>query len=454
MNRREFIKASMLGVAGLAARRGGAAGALPQRRPNVVMIMADDVGYECFSSYGSRQYSTPRLDKLAGGGVRFTNCHSTPLCTPSRVNLMSGKSNVFNYKDFGVYPKGEPTFGQLFKKAGYATAVAGKWQLRTKTAGITPSEAGFDSSCVWNTPRTARSRYWNPSLQKNGKLLDAAKGAYGPDLCTDFLIEFIKANRDRPFLAYYPMILVHNPFLTTPHSKGGDGKGPQKNFEDMVNYMDTCVGRIVDALAELKLTDDTIVIFTGDNGTNGVIRSRLGGETIAGGKGYTRDHGTHVPLIVSAPGRVPPGKVNEDLVCFSDFAPTMLDACGLAPLAGDQYRGGSFWPQCRGKPGTKRRYIYCYYFPRPYSKRFDGKYSHWEVSFVRDKRYKLYSTGKMYDTVADVLEKTPLAAAGDERLATVRKRLQSELDKWPPRGKMTDRSRVKGVAPKPRKRVK
>ena len=454
MNRREFIKASVFGMAGLTVPRAVSAGALPKRRPNVVMIMADDVGYECFSSYGSRQYSTPRLDTLARAGVRFANCHSTPLCTPSRVNLMSGKSNVFNYKDFGVYPAGEPTFGQAFRKAGYATAVAGKWQLRTKTAGITPSEAGFDASCVWNTPRTARSRYWNPSLQKNGKLMDAAKTAYGPGLCTDFLIDFIKANRDKPFLVYYPMILVHSPFLTTPHSKQGDRKGPQKNFEDMVNYMDTCVGRIADALAELKLMDNTIVIFTGDNGTHDTIRSRLAGKTIAGGKGYTRDHGTHVPLIVNAPGRVPGGQVNEDLVCFSDFAPTMLDACGLDPMKGDQYRGVSFWPQCRGKAGTKRQYIYCYYFPRPYSKRFNDKYSHWEVSFVRDKRYKLYSTGTMYDTVADVLEKTPLPTAGDERLATVRKRLQRELAAWPPRGKMMDRSRVKGVAPTRRKRGK
>jgi arylsulfatase A len=91
---------------------------------NVLLIMADDIGYECFSSYGSEEYSTPRLDALAAGGIRFENCHSTPLCTPSRVNLMSGKSNVFNYQDFGLYPKGEPTFANHFKQAGYATAVA------------------------------------------------------------------------------------------------------------------------------------------------------------------------------------------------------------------------------------------------------------------------------------------------------------------------------------------
>jgi arylsulfatase A len=131
--------------------------------PNILLIMADDVGYECFSSYGSKEYSTPRLDALGAKGIRFENCHSTPLCTPSRVNLMSGKSNVFNYFDFGVYPKGEPTFANHFKTQGYATAVAGKWQLLLDDEGISPQEAGFDSYLLWNTPNTERARSWNPS---------------------------------------------------------------------------------------------------------------------------------------------------------------------------------------------------------------------------------------------------------------------------------------------------
>ena len=149
-------------------------------RPNIIMILCDDVGFECFSAYGSREYSTPRLDALAAGGIRFENCHSTPLCTPSRVNLMSGKSNVFNYFDFGVYPKGEPTFGNYFKDHGYATAVAGKWQLLTGKGGISPEEAGFDTHCLWNIPGGGRERYWNPSLVQNGELLDLPDGKLWP----------------------------------------------------------------------------------------------------------------------------------------------------------------------------------------------------------------------------------------------------------------------------------
>ncbi|MDA7915918.1 sulfatase-like hydrolase/transferase, partial [Verrucomicrobia bacterium] len=147
---------------------------------NVILIMADDIGFECFSSYGSQEYSTPRLDALAADGIRFENCHSTPLCTPSRVNLMSGKSNVYNYQDFGVYPKGEPTFANHFKKFGYATAVAGKWQLIGAGKGIMPKDAGFDTHCLWNIPGTTRERFWDPSLIQDGKLLTLPKGAYGP----------------------------------------------------------------------------------------------------------------------------------------------------------------------------------------------------------------------------------------------------------------------------------
>ena len=140
----------------------------------------------------SHEYATPRLDTLAANGVRFENCHSTPLCTPSRVNLMSGKSNVFNYFDFGVYPEGQPTFANYFQEQGYHTAVAGKWQLLTGKGGITPDEAGFETHCLWNIPGGGRNRYWNPSLVQDGELLDLQETSYWPDITTDFLIDFYK----------------------------------------------------------------------------------------------------------------------------------------------------------------------------------------------------------------------------------------------------------------------
>jgi len=407
------------------------------------MILADDVGYECFGSYGSREYKTPRLDALAAGGIRFVNCHSTPLCTPSRVNLMSGKSNVFNYETFGVYPQGEPTFANHFKQYGYATAVAGKWQLKlNQVGGISPQEAGFDTFCIWNYPGTSRQRYWHPSLMQDDRLLALPEDSYGPDIVTDFLIDFIKANKHKPFLVYYPMMLPHDPFLPTPDSEDRMEKNSKKNFVDMVQYVDKCVGRIENVLIELGLRENTLIVFTGDNGTNSRISSQLDGHLVQGDKGSTRDRGTHVPLIANWPGHIPAGQVNKDLICFSDFFATLVEAAALPPKKIKDGDGWSFWPQCLGKDGTKREWIFGYYFPRPYAKQFNDRYAHYEVRYVRDRRYKLYDNGKAYDTIKAVLEQNPLVVTKDP--LPVRETLQAAMDQYPKKGRRIEYERVVG----------
>lgn len=415
---------------------------------NVVLILADDVGFECFSSYGSEEYHTPRLDALAEEGIRFTNCHSTPLCTPSRVNLMTGKSNVFNYVDFGVFPKEEPTFANHFKEQGYKTAVAGKWQLLTADGGISPTEAGFDTYCLWNTPKTERARYWNPSLERDGEILNLPDGSYGPTVVNDFLLDFIRKNKDEPFFVYNPLILPHNPFPVTPLSANPSETDNKQNFIDMVQYIDFLVGRIVDTLDELGLRENTLIVFTGDNGTNHVLSSELNGEKIPGGKGFTRDYGTHVPLIANLPGTIPSKQVNEDLIAFSDFFPTIVDAAGIERRAISNADGISFWPQCIGQIGTKRESIYGYYFPRPYSKKFDDMYNHWEVRYARDTRYKLYGNGSLHDTQVDVMEKSPIVPSEESSEAkNARKELQKTLDSFPAQGAMIDYNRVTGEMP-------
>lgn len=420
---------------------------------NVLLVMADDIGFECFSSYGSREYSTPRIDALAQQGIRFTNTHSTPLCTPTRVNLMSGKSNVFNYQDFGIYPHGEPTFASHFRQHGYRTAVAGKWQLQGKQPGkgISPADAGFDSHCLWNIPGGARERYWKPSFVKNGQLMSLPPDTFGPDVMTEFLIDFMTQDNDQPFLAYYPMILVHDPFVPTPDSPDGIRTDKVKrtagrmkqNYVDMVAYMDKCVGRLVDALDASGQRSNTLVIFTGDNGTNASLTSELNGRTVKGGKGYTHDYGTHVPLVVNLPGIIPFGQVNEDLIAFSDFFPTIVEAAALPGKDVKNGDGWSFWPQCLAQPGRKREWIYGYYFPRPYAGKLDNKYSHYEVRYARDKRYKLYGNGDLYDTANDVMEQTPLPTNRNEStLAAVRENLQRALDAYPAKSQAVNHEKV------------
>ena len=419
---------------------------------NVVLIMADDVGYECFGAYGSKQYKTPRLDRMADSGVKFTHCYSTPLCTPSRVALMTGKSNARNYTDFGALAPGEYTFADLFREAGYATAVAGKWQLQgnDRSAGI-PAGHGFDTHCLWNTPITERRRFWNPSLDRNGKLMEVEEDDYGPDIFTDFLLDFIAANRQRPFFAYYPMALVHTPFVPTPDSADRDSKDIQRNFEDMVAYTDKIVGRFEDKLEELGLLEKTLVIFTADNGSHHNLSSVLDGRRIRGDKGAPTDAGTHVPLFVRMPGTVPGGRVLDDLIDFTDFLPTLADAAGLRPANRPQLDGRSFWPQLKGEAGKPRAWHYTYYFPRPFDDRFATPYTNPEVRYARDGRYKLYGSGELFDLRADPREERPLPPEGAVAW-DIRVKLQGALDVMPEHGAKIpeERGRKSQAAARPR----
>ena len=403
----------------------------PARPPNVVLVMADDVGYECFGIYGSRQYKTPRIDSLADGGVRFTNCYSTPLCTPSRVALMTGASNVRNYADFGALLPDQYTIADLFSDGGYATAVAGKWQLQggANVAGV-PAGDGFDTYCLWNTGNTRRERFWNPSIESDGRILETGEDDYGPDIFTDFLLRFIESNQSRPFFVYYPMVLVHSPFVPTPLSEDRESKDEQRNFEDMVAYTDVIVGRMQDKLASLGLLRNTIFVFTSDNGNHHRLRSQLGDREILGDKGAPTDAGTHVPLVVNAPGLIEGGRVLDDLIDFADFLPTLAEATGLALPPREHADGRAFWDRLQGRAGRPREWLYTYYFPRPFATAFDTPYAHPEVLYVRDRRYKLYGNGELFDVHTDPRETRPLPE-NDTATQGVRSKLQSALDSMP-----------------------
>ncbi len=405
--------------------------------PNIVLIMADDVGYEAFGAYGSEQYDTPNIDELAREGMRFTQAYSQPICTPTRVKIMTGQSNIRNYTAFGVLPPDERTFGHMLGEAGYATAAAGKWQLygadhypkRTRAAGTLPGEAGFDEWALWQV-RTRPSRYWEPTLNINGERKSFGPDTYGPDVTTDFLLQFIEDHQEEPFFAYYPMNLPHFPFEPTPHSDSLDQEGKQKNFEDMVAYMDHLVGRVVDKIDQLGLSERTLILFTGDNGTHRPLVSRLNGRVIQGGKGKTTEAGMRVPLVARMPGTVPAGTVNDDLISFADFFPTLADF-GQGELPRNTILDGrSLAPQLRGEPGEPREWVFSYYWPKPVSNpnRFN------RVRFVFDKEYKLYADGRLFHLPDDPRETDPIklgqasaaAQSAREKLAKALRTMPSE----------------------------
>ncbi len=195
-------------------------------RPNIVLIMADDFGYECVTANGGQSYQTPNLDRLAAAGMRFEHCHVQPLCTPTRVQLMTGLYNVRNYLRFGTLVRTEATFARLLKDAGYATGICGKWQLGKETDS--PQHFGFDESCLWQHTRRP-PRYANAGLEYNGVEKNFPEGAYGPALVNDFALDFITRHKDKPFFLYYPMILTHGPFQPTPDSPDWDPTAKDEN---------------------------------------------------------------------------------------------------------------------------------------------------------------------------------------------------------------------------------
>ena len=397
--------------------------------PNIVLIMADDMGYECLSCNGSLSYSTPVLDDLAASGLRFTDCYSQPLCTPSRVKIMTGRYNYRNYEYFGYLDDRELTFASLFKEAGYATCIAGKWQLNGLSYNLPGSDDnsrpylfGFDEYCLWQltVPGNEGSRFADPVIEKNAEMLRPGIDAYGPGIFTDFIIDFIGRKKDQSFFIYYPMVLVHNPFVPTPESDewGDPGKRfeqDSKYFSDMVSYTDRVVGKIVTALKENEVFDNTILIFTGDNGTNRSIVTETNYGTVKGFKGNTTDAGTRVPLIISWPDGLDKPGVFEGLVDFSDFMPTFAEIV----QAGVETDGLSFLPLLTGEKYTEKEAIFMHYDPQ-----WGTNVNKYRNQFARTKEYKLYQDGKFYYLPDDVLENEPLP---DSLLSSEQKSIKRDL---------------------------
>nr|WP_280141017.1 sulfatase-like hydrolase/transferase [Algoriphagus locisalis] len=384
-----------------------------QRSPNIILIMADDLGFETLGVNGSDDYSTPNLDKLAEEGMNFTQTYAMPLCTPSRVQIMTGKYNFRNYIGFGLLDPNEQTFADYLKEAGYKTFVAGKWQLYGNEKqhelaggkiGSLPEEAGFDEYFLWQIKELG-SRYKDPLISSNTGT-QTHEGKYGPDLFTEQVNLFMEKSKNEPFFIYYPMAITHDPFVPTPANSEFDDFDSKSKINDpiyfgeMVNYMDKLVGLIVAKTEELGIRENTLILFVGDNGTDRKVTSYQGGISIKGDKGNTTTAGTHVPFIANWKGKIQPGSTNSNLIDFTDFLPTLLETVNFQKDKSVQSDGLSFYPQLLGDNSITREWIYCYYAPN---------WGNFENStYVQDTDWKLYGDGRIYSLLEDPLEQTPL----------------------------------------------
>jgi len=319
-------------------------------------------------------------------------------------------------------------------------ALQGKWQLSGRGQqypGMHADKAGFDEWCLWEMDEeTGGSRYWNPTIKANGTRLPGTEGKFGPDIFCDYLLDFISRNKNRPFFAYYPMALTHGPTHPTPDTPGYDlATKPKRDpayFGGMVHYTDKIVGRILDHLEQEGLAENTLVLFTGDNGTDKKLTSKFHGRVVRGGKGRKLHVSTHVPLIASWKGTLPASRVCNDLIDFNDMMPTFVEMAGAEVPEGLCLDGVSFLPQLLGKPGNPKPYIYCYYEKGKYdgdgespdsvnnspagpneviSERKSarqlrkGRPTRW----VHDGRWKLLNSGNFFDLKNDPDEKAPIS---------------------------------------------
>jgi arylsulfatase A len=386
------------------------------KAPNVILIMADDMGAECLSVYGGTSYTTPNLDRMAREGLVVSSCISQPLCTPSRVKLMTGMYNSRNYEYFGYLGTRWPTIGHLMKDAGYETCITGKWQLNGLSYpdqisdwkdNTRPMQMGFDEYCLWQLThaRSEGERYAKPLIEQNGQVMETEADDYGPDIFSDYLLDFIDRNQHKPFFAYYPMVLVHDPFVPTPDSENWADEQTRYRedtalFRDMLAYTDQIIGKIISKLEETGTRDNTLLIFTADNGTSRRIVSYTAGRKVRGAKGKTITDGVHVPLLINWPERIKKSQSYNGLIEFSDFFATLADLTG-APAISD---GHSFLPLLTGGNYEERETVKVHYDPR--WGEFVNRYRN---SFAQTADYKLYQDGSFYKISSDLLEQQELA---------------------------------------------
>lgn len=446
-------------------------------KPNIVFILADDLGYRELGSYGQPLIRTPHLDKLAADGMRLLRHYSgSPVCAPSRCVLMTGRHpghatirNNGEIKPEGQRPllPDEPTIASLLKERGYATGAFGKWGLGFPGSVGDPLNKGFDRFFGFNCQRHAHSFYpdylWSndkriplnnqPPVPGHAKLpanedptdpknYQKYKGQdYAPDRIIEQLLAFIKANKNRPFYCYYPTLIPHlalhvpdeelEPYLAlgwhdpphaaryTPHFT------PRAAYAGMISRMDKNVGRILKLLDDEGIADNTIVIFTSDNGPTHLGPMAQFFDSVGdlrGLKGTSYEGGLRVPCIVRYPGTVKPGSQSAVLSGFEDWTTTLIEWVDGKPLSKPVGDGRSLISALSGRHIQPRPFLY---------REFAGYGGHQAVWMgkwkgIRTELQKKLSPLQLYDLEADPGERTNLATSYPEIVTRIQQIMASQ----------------------------
>jgi arylsulfatase A len=424
MKRIDYLGTTGLITAGVLSIASNAQAKEQSKKPNIIFILADDLGYAEIGCNGADKYKTPNIDKLASEGLRFTNAYANPLSGPSRAVLLTGR---YNFRTGAtnqdacseIFSPNERMIPQYLKPAGYVSTSIGKWgQLP-----LDPSDFGFDEYLRF----TGSGIYWSKSeksikYKMNGTESTMKENEYMPDLMHNQLVSFMTKNKNKPFFAYYPLSHVHGEITRTP-----DSKDDKDYYSDNIAYMDKLVGKLRTELDRLKLSDNTIIIFFSDNGTAGSNAevATIGGRKLIGKKGTMQEGGSLEPLIVYWPGVTPKGKVCTDLISSTDFVQTFAEIAGTTLPKDIILDGQSFNAQLHGQKGTPRTSLFV---------QLANNY------WVRSKGWKLNQAGELFDMSKAPFEEilVPTDTKNADAIAA-RQSLQAELDRLNPKGGYIDK---------------